>query len=213
MFRFFIYCGTLVLFMTLPGCSSVKAEKNTPDFPQSQMSSLDPMRTAMLQKRAEAFTQAMVRSFKSNDFSHWKAFLEKESTPGRPLIVQEKSFKEMKQRFEKNWGTLVNCHYLGSLDQSIIRDYIWKCTFESMSGNGKVIRLEELFVIRCTLLNGKTAFTGFGFRFFNRPGFRDQVKKNQKAEVKNEKINRKAAEDSGLHRRIHPGAGNSSDGT
>ena len=94
MFRFLIYCGTLVLFMILPGCSSVKAEKNTPDFPQSQMSSLDPMRAAMLQKRAEAFTQAMVRSFKSNDFSHWKAFLEKESTPGRPLIVQEKGFKD-----------------------------------------------------------------------------------------------------------------------
>ncbi len=182
MFRFLIYSSTIVLFMTLTGCSSIKAEKNTPDFQKSKMSSLDPMRSAMLQKRAEAFTQAMVRSFKADDFSYWKAFLEKESTPGRPLIVQEKSFKEMKERFEKNWGTLVNCHYLGSLDQSIIRDYIWKCTFETIS-DGKTIRLEELFVVRCTVLNGKAIFTNFGFRFFNRPGFRNAVIKLKKAEV------------------------------
>ena len=147
------------------------------------MTSLDPMRSAMLQKRAEDFTQAMVRSFSSGDFTHWKTFLVKESAPGKALIVEEKRFQEMKQRFEKNWGKLVSCRYLGSLDQSIMRDYIWKCTFESVN-EGKTIRLEELFVVRCTIIRGKAIFTNFGFRFFNSPGFRNVVMKLKKAEEK-----------------------------
>ena len=213
MSRFILHFTAALVCSFLTGCAM-----RSPD--TAQASSLPVSFTAPdgdhlkeLRRRADIFTQAMCKSFQTGDFKYWQEVLEKESTPGHVLKVDKSRFQQMKKSLEKSWGKLVKCHYLGELDQSILRDFIWKCTFESMSGNGKVIRLEELFVIRCTLLNGKTAFTGFGFRFFNRPGFRDQVKKNQKAEVKNEKINRKAAEDSGLHRRIHPGAGNSSDGT
>ena len=124
----------------------------------------------------------MFHSFKSGDFSHWKKFLQKESAPGKPLIVDEKRFHEMRRRFEKSWGKFVKCHYLGSLDQSVMRDFIWKCTFESPGSNGKTVRLEELFVVRCAQLKGKMIFTNFGFRFFNRAGFREMVIKLQQVE-------------------------------
>lgn len=188
MLKLLIHCGFIALFVVTSGCVSSTTDKKAADFPQEQLTSIDPMRSAMLQKRAEDFTQAMVRSFSTGEFSHWKTVLEKESTPGKPLIVEEKRFQQMKQRFEKEWGKLISCHYLGALDQSIMRDYIWKCTFETVD-NGNTTRLEELFVVRCTVLRGKAIFTNFGFRFFNRPGFRDVVIKLKKAEVKNEKIN------------------------
>lgn len=183
MLKLFIFAAFAASLALFSGCSTVKSEKKAPVLPKDLMTGIDTMRSAMLQKRAEEFTQAMVRSFATGDFSHWKALLEKESTPGKPLIVGEKRFLEMKQRFEKNWGKLVRCHYLGSLDQSIIRDYIWKCTFETVS-NGTTIRLEELFVVRCTVIRGKAIFTNFGFRFFNNPGFRNAVIELKKAEVK-----------------------------
>ena len=180
MFKTALYCFSAVAFIAFCGCNAPKPEQ--PDFPRETFSSLDPMDSDKLRKRAEDFTQAMVRSFQTGDFTHWKLSLEKEGAPGKPLVVEEKKFLEMRGRFEKEWGTLTKCHYLGALDQSVMRDYIWKCTFETIS-DGKTIRLEELFVVRCTVLNGKAIFTNFGFRFFNRPGFRNAVIKLKKAEV------------------------------
>lgn len=186
MFKSFIRKGAVVLLAIFSGCSSLQNDKKAP---VPEFSSLSAEQSALLRQRTEAFTQSMVRSFRSGDFSHWQACVEKESSPNSPPVISKDRFQKMRSSLEKQWGKLVKCHYLGSLDQSIFRDFIWKCTFESQSDDGQLIRLEELFVVRCTLLKGKIAFTGFGFRFFNKPGFRDQVIKIKKAEVKNEKTN------------------------
>ena len=179
-----MFFGVLVLLAASFGCATAK--KDTPVLPEtkSKFEILTPSQAAELHKRTEAFAQAMCRSFQTGDFSHWKALVAKEGEPGKPVVVDEAKFHAMRQRLEKHWGKFVKCSYLGSLDQSVFRDYIWKCTFESKADAGKVVRLEELFIVRCTLLNGKATFASFGFRFFNRPGFRDQVIKNKKAEVK-----------------------------
>lgn len=209
MFRYTVLTIAAVFLVISSGCRSAEAKKNKPVSELSGFGTLDTMRAAMLRNRAEAFTNAMVCSFRTGDFQHWRKVLEKESAPGKALIVNESKFRQMHERLKEGWGTLVACSYLGELDQSIMRDFLWKCTFESTDNEGKVIRLEELFVVRCTLLRGKAVFTNFGFRFFNHRNFRRQVIELKKAEVlKNEKINRKTTKDSGLHRRIHPGAGN-----
>ena len=189
MLRFVIYCGVIILLSAAAGCSTLQRKGQPSQESAANFATLDSADAAILLKRTEAFTRAMVRSFKSGDFTHWQEQLKKEGDPKKPLIVSEAKFRAMHERLKKHWGTLVDCHYFGSLDQSVFREYIWRCTFESKTDSGETIRLEELFVVRCTLLNGKTTFTGFGFRFFNSPGFRDQVMKIKKAEVKNEKIN------------------------
>lgn len=181
-----INCTAAVAFVTFCGCTAQKNAQQLP--PPAVYSPLNAADSEELRLRAEDFTQAMVRSFKTGDFKHWKAYLEKESAPGKPLVVEEKKFLEMRERFAKEWGTLTKCHYLGALDQSVMRDYIWKCTFETQDGTNNTICVEELFVVRCTLIKGNTFFTNFGFRFFNRPGFRDMVIKLKKAkEERNEK--------------------------
>ena len=174
----------LLLLAAAFGCAT--SSRVAPDQKKSEtkFEIITSSHASALQKRTEAFTQGMVRSFQTGDFSHWKNLVEKEGEPGKPLVVDEAKFHAMRQRLEKHWGKFVKCSYLGSLDQSVFRDYIWKCTFESQTDSGTPIRLEELFVVRCTFLNGKATFAGFGFRFFNRPGFRDQVLKIKKAEVK-----------------------------
>lgn len=166
------------------GCTATKNVSPDQKKTETQFEILTASHASALQKRTEAFTQGMFRSFQTGDFSHWKGLVEKEGETGKPAVIDEKKFHAMRQRLEKYWGSFVKCSYLGSLDQSVFRDYIWKCTFETKTESGKVVRLEELFVVRCTLLNGKAAFAGFGFRFFNRAGFRDQVIKIKKAEVK-----------------------------
>lgn len=190
MLKYGILATVALILATLSGCCFVKAEKNKPVPELSGYQSLDPMRTAMLRSRAETFTNAMVRSFRTGDFQYWRKALEQESAPGKPLIVNESKFRQMSDRLKADWGALTACSYLGELDQSIMRDFLWKCTFESTDNEGRTIRLEELFVVRCTLLRGKAVFTNFGFRFFNNRNFRRQVIELKKAEVrKNEKIN------------------------
>lgn len=183
MCRYSQYLTAALLLVLFCGCTAPSRGTSSPSSLAS-FAAPDAGQISVLRQKAETFTQAMCRSFRTGDFKYWKEALEKESSPGQSLIVNEVRFRQMRDRLSKSWGELVKCHYLGELDQSILRDFIWKCTFESKAADGKVIRLEELFVVRCTLLNGKTAFTGFGFRFFNRPGFRDQVKKQKKAEEK-----------------------------
>lgn len=179
MLRKLCYCSAVIVFLLSAGCAVPHKPRQEAAAEKMPFSSLDPMHSADLKQRAESFTQAMFLSFNSGDFSHWKKRLQQESAPGKPLIVDERQFHVMKQRFEKEWGKLVKCHYLGTLDQSVMRDFIWKCTFESPGSNGKTVRLEELFVVRCARFKGKTIFTNFGFRFFNRPGFRKVIKLQQ----------------------------------
>jgi hypothetical protein len=202
---------TALLVVSTAGCVNRPAKKQEIPEGVSAFSFPDTQGAALLQAKAERFTQAMFKSFQTGDFKYWKESLQAESPANSPLIVDENRFQQMRLKLEKDWGKFVKCHYLGALDQSVFRDHIWKCTFESETADKKIIRLEELFVVRCTQLKGKMTFTGFGFRFFNRPGFRDQVINLKKGREKNEKIDGKTTKNSGLYRRIHKGAGDSTD--
>ena len=212
MYKLNMYFLTALLVIMTAGCISRPAKKQEIPEGVSSFKVLAPENSGILQNKAERFAQAMFKSFRTGEFKHWQESLQAESPAGSPPIVDEKRFQEMRRRLEKDWGKFVKCHYLGALDQSVFRDYIWKCTFESETADKEIIRLEELFVVRCTLLKGKMTFTGFGFRFFNRPGFRDQVINLKKGREKNEKTDGKTTKNSGLHRRIHKGAGDSPHG-
>ena len=166
MYKLTVFFLTATLAVFAAGCVSSPNELSTA---KGDFSTLDAEQTRILSEKAEAFTQAMVKSFQTGEFKHWQEALKAETPADSPAVVDEKRFKEMRRRLEKDWGKFAKCHYLGSLDQSVFRDFIWKCTFESETAPGEIVRLEELFVVRCTLLKGKMTFTGFGFRFFNRP--------------------------------------------
>ena len=198
-----MYFLAVIIAALTAGCVNTGSAAKENSGLKSEFSTIDAENTRLLTEKASAFTRAMFKSFQTGEFKHWQEALKAEAPANSPAVVDEKRFNEMRRRLEKDWGKFVNCHYLGSLDQSVFRDFIWKCTFESETAPGETVRLEELFVVRCTLLKGKMTFTGFGFRFFNRPGFRDQVIKLKKAEKKDEKTDRKTTTNSGLHRGVH----------
>ena len=175
------YIIAAAVLIAVCGCRSGEAEKKEiyPVISSPDRKSVDDLR-----QRAEVFAQAMARSFNTGDFSFWRAALEKEGPPGRPLIVDEKKFRQMYSRLKKDWGTLKSCTYLGELDQTLLRDFLWKCTFEFRNSSGELCHIEELFVVRCTVFRGKAMFTNFGFRFFNGPEYRKRVIEHKKAEGK-----------------------------
>lgn len=179
--KFVLYIIAAAVLVTVCGCRSAEAEKKE-IYPV--IAPLDRKSADELRQRAEVFAQAMAKSFRTGDFSFWRAALEKEGPPGRPLVVDEKKFQLMYSRLKKDWGTLVSCTYLGELDQTLLRDFLWKCTFEFRKSTGELCHIEELFVVRCTVLRGKAMFTNFGFRFFNGPEYRKRVIEHKKAEEK-----------------------------
>ncbi len=179
--KFCLYIVAAAVLIALCGCRSAKAEKKEiyPVISSPDRKSVDDLR-----QRAEVFAQAMAESFRTGDFSPWRAALEKEGPPGRPLIVDEKKFRQMYSRLKKDWGTLKSCTYLGDLDQTLLRDFLWKCTFEFRNSSGELCHIEELFVIRCAVYRGKAKFMNFGFRYFNSPEYRKRVIEHKKAEEK-----------------------------
>ena len=73
-----MYIAAAALLLTLAAGCVGKSEKAAPAPELAGFGSLDPMRAAMLRQRADDFTKAMVESFKTGDFKHWRAALEKE---------------------------------------------------------------------------------------------------------------------------------------
>lgn len=169
----------LFISLLFCGCSSLGTGKekksSAPEFDR-----LDETAAAVLRSRTADFMNAMSKSFSTGDFEAWRKAVEKETPPGSPPIVDEKRFKSIHRYLRQGWGNLVKCTPVGELDQSVLRDFLWKCTFEQPDGSGGTVRTEELFVIRCTVQKGQTVFANFGFRFFNKPGFYQQIVNNKK---------------------------------
>ena len=176
-----LYIIAAAVLIAVGGCRSGEAEKKEiyPVIAPLNQKSADELR-----QRAEAFTQAMAESLRTGNFSFWRAALEKEGPPGRPLIVNETTFRQTYSRLKRDCGTLKSCTYLGELDQTLLRDFLWKCTFEFRNSSGELCRIEELFVIRCTVHRGKAKFMNFGFRYSNSPEYRRKVIEHKKAEEK-----------------------------
>ena len=85
--KFCLHIIAAAVLIAFCGCRSGETEKKEiyPVISSPDRKSVDELR-----QRAEVFTQAMASSFRTGDFSSWRAVLEKEGPPGRPLIVDEK---------------------------------------------------------------------------------------------------------------------------
>ena len=94
------YIIVAAVLIAVCGCRSAEAEKKE-IYPV--IAPLDRKSADELRQRAEVFAQAMARSFRTGDFSFWRAALEKEGPPGRPLVVDEKKFLQMYSRLKKDW--------------------------------------------------------------------------------------------------------------
>ena len=79
--------------------------------------------------------------------------------------VTEAMFKRMCDSFSRRRGVLRETAFVTVLDQTIMRDYLWKFTFERpLPAASAVQKNEAIFLVRVLIDNGKPKIAGFGFQ-------------------------------------------------
>jgi len=79
--------------------------------------------------------------------------------------VSEAMFRRMCDSFGKRRGVLVGTGFVTVLDQGIVRDYLWKFTFEKPAAPPAAPQKNEvIYLVRMGILEGKPAIVGCGFQ-------------------------------------------------
>lgn len=116
------------------------------------------------EKLAADYIAGFVASLKENDFDKLKAVIPADSK----TKVTPEMFEQMHKELSDTMGTLIEAKFVTDLDKSIVRDYVWKFTFEKTVPDGKqkgrTIRNELFYMVRVGRLDGKYVIAGTGFR-------------------------------------------------
>jgi len=79
--------------------------------------------------------------------------------------VSDAMFKKMVDNITSRRGKLVSHAFVTTLDQTLVRDYLWKFSFEKASAEagGRQVRTEVIYLVRVGVMDGKPVIAGFGF--------------------------------------------------
>ncbi len=142
----------------LTGCVSASAENAAVPPKPENLTGHDMTEAGVL---AENYMNGFIGGLKSGDFKPFESAIPQEAK-GK---VTEEMFNKLCRDLQQNLGTLTSAEYLGELDQTLVRDYLWKLTFEKKQENGTVDRKEVVYMVRIGRMEGKFRIAGSGFRF------------------------------------------------
>ena len=116
------------------------------------------------EKLAADYIAGFVASLKENDFDKLKAVIPADSK----TKVTPEMFQQMRKELTETMGNLVDARFVTDLDKSIVRDYVWKFSFEKTltdgPAKGRKVRHELFYMVRVGRLDGKYVIAGTGFR-------------------------------------------------
>lgn len=116
-------------------------------------------------KLADDYMAGFIAGVKANDFT-----LFEQAMPGEAKgKVTAEMFDTMCSELQENLGSLTAAEYMGELDQTLVRDYLWKLTFEKTLENPDkqvdLLRREVVYMVRVGKVDGTFHIAGSGFRF------------------------------------------------
>ncbi len=151
------------VFLLLAGCasqSSPKAEKTLEVVPENVVPAA--------RKLAVRYAAGMADALRGGDYARLAEVLPPEYR-GR---FSKETFEKMRARLLKQRGRLLKTAYVTELNHSVVRDFVWKFTFEWPSGRQQ----EGWYFIRTALVEGTPKVVGAGFSFLTPPGFNKSAK-------------------------------------
>ena len=156
----------VVLVLFAAGCrSTASAEKEAAEKQTAVPGRFTADIDAPARETAEKFVAGFVAAFKAGD-------LEKLPEPMRAKVT-EAMFKRMCDSFARRRGVLRETAFVTLLDQTVVRDYLWKFTFEKTlptpaGGAPKaapaVQKNEVIYLVRLGIVEGKPVIIGCGFQ-------------------------------------------------
>lgn len=150
-----------VCVLTMTGCASASGSGDTAVQPEN----LTGQELTDAKTMAAEYMAGFVAGVRSEDFSRFEEAIPSEAK-GK---VTAEMFRAMCRDLKTNLGELTASEYLGELDQTLVRDYLWKLTFEKKSSTpgkeGELLRKQVVYMVRVGKLDGVFHIAGSGFRF------------------------------------------------
>lgn len=149
---FVLGCSLLALTLLAGGCKSM------PDKPVENVSNSENAKVA-----AEKYFTGFVAAIKENNFQKLYDVLD-EAARKR---VNKTEFDTLRNDLYANMGEMTATEFVCELDQTVVRDYLWKVTFcmKSTTPEKKdtVVIKEMIYMVRVGQLDGKNMVAGAGF--------------------------------------------------
>ena len=147
--------GIICLPVLLTGCASAAVAEGEKKAPAVECFSSQDAEAAG--RMAESFVNAFADAFKSSDYNKLPESARKK--------ISAEMFSKMVSSITERRGKLIGHSFVTELDQSIVRDYLWKFSFEkTLPDAGKrPVRSEVIYLVRMAVLDGVPTIVGFGF--------------------------------------------------
>ena len=153
--------AVMVVSVLAGGCASTSGN-GSEEKPRPELMSGEGREDA--KKLADEYVAGFVAALKENNFDKLKAVIPANSK----TKVTPEMFEQMNTELTETMGRLINAQYVTDLDKSIVRDYVWKFTFEKKAAGGAIkgqlVRNELFYMVRVGRLDGKYVIAGTGFR-------------------------------------------------
>jgi len=145
-------CSMLALVNLVSGCKSIS------DKPVETISNTENAKAA-----AEKYFDGFTAAIKENNFQKLYDVLD-EAARKR---VNKTEFETLRTDLYTNMGEITTTEYVCDLDQTVVRDYLWKVTFclksTTPEKKEKVVVKEMIYMVRVGQLDGKSTVAGAGF--------------------------------------------------
>ena len=107
-----------------------------------------------------AMGNKILKAIRDNNYPHFIAPM----TDEMKTNITQKDFNTSREGIEKNFGKIVNSHFLTSLKTPAVKNLIWTVTFERKSSDKKTtITQQLLFRLVTGTIDGKVYVTSLGF--------------------------------------------------
>ena len=156
------------LMLLAAGCRSTETAEKKDSSPAAEKKTAAPGRfsaadDAVALETAGKFVARFADALKAGD-------REKLPEPMRAKVT-EAMFKRMCDSFSRRRGALRGTAFVTMLDQTIVRDYLWKFTFEKSLPAGSAAQTapasqknEVIYLVRLGIVDGKPVIVGCGFQ-------------------------------------------------
>lgn len=147
--------GVAVLLSAVAGCASTAVEKKPDE--AAKVQHFTPASTSAARETAERFVKAFAEAMMTNDYLKLSEDVRQKITASR--------FEQMISVITARRGKLTGYSFVTELDQTVVRDYLWKFSFlkDPAEAGGKAIRTEVIYLVRTGMIKGVPMVVGFGF--------------------------------------------------
>ncbi|MDD3885869.1 MAG: hypothetical protein PHI35_03245 [Victivallaceae bacterium] len=159
--RFISIAVIAAVLVTVMGCRS--AENGSDGEKAEKLPVVEPVGDSAVAKMlAQNYIDAFAKGMQSGDYAKFEPMIPEASRK----TVNRETFDRTVEQYRKYFGELKSIEYVCELEKPLVRDFVWKFSFEKKSSkpghDDEVARRDILYMVRVGQIDGKPVLAGSG---------------------------------------------------